>query len=202
MVSIEIGGVTYSQAPEVTNGSCRGCVAFIEGASLCDEICDSIKGSCLEAGVIWMKKQDIQKTVEMNQFFGKSITEQIEMFPETLAVTQEEEEAWQTQQKAVATGVTDGTAGRDDRLDADRDDRLDAIAYIEAIGTDPLSVQVGGGHYKSMAIQPVEYITKNNLPYCEANVIKYISRWREKGGKKDLEKAKHYIDMLIQLENL
>jgi hypothetical protein len=74
--------------------------------------------------------------------------------------------------------------------------------YIKAIGTDPLSVQVGGGHYKSMAIQPVEYITKNNLGYCEANVVKYISRWRDKGGKKDLEKAKHYIDLLIQLENL
>lgn len=74
--------------------------------------------------------------------------------------------------------------------------------YIQAIGTDPLSIQVGGMHYKSMAIQPVEYITKNNLPYCEANVVKYISRWRDKGGKKDLEKAKHYIDLLIQLENL
>ena len=66
----------------------------------------------------------------------------------------------------------------------------------------PLDIQVGGGHYKTMAIQPVEYITKNNLPYCEANVVKYISRWRDKGGKKDLEKAKHYIDLLIQLENL
>jgi hypothetical protein len=76
--------------------------------------------------------------------------------------------------------------------------------YIKAIGTDPdpLSVQVGGDHYKSLAIQPIEYITKNNLPYCEANVVKYITRWRDKGGKKDLEKAKHYIDLLISLENL
>jgi hypothetical protein len=76
--------------------------------------------------------------------------------------------------------------------------------YIAAIGTDPdpLSVQVGGDHYKSLAIQPIEYITKNNLPYCEANVVKYITRWRDKGGKKDLEKAKHYIDLLISLENL
>jgi hypothetical protein len=74
--------------------------------------------------------------------------------------------------------------------------------YITAIGPDPdpLSVQVGGDHYKSLAIQPIEYITKNNLPYCEANVVKYISRWRDKGGKKDLEKAKHYIDLLISLE--
>ena len=74
--------------------------------------------------------------------------------------------------------------------------------YIKAIGTDPLSEQVGGNHYKMLAIQPIEYITKNNLGYCEANVVKYISRWRDKGGKKDLEKAKHYIDLLIQLEKL
>ncbi len=67
---------------------------------------------------------------------------------------------------------------------------------------DPLAHQVGGDHYKSLAIQPIEYITKNNLPYCEANVVKYITRWRDKGGKKDLEKAKHYIDLLISLENL
>lgn len=124
----------------------------------------------------------------LHQFFGNPLSRQIETFPETLAVTQEEDEAWQVAQKSVATGVTDGT--------------LSKAEYIKAIGTDPLSVQVGGGHYKSMAIQPVEYITKNNLPYCEANVIKYISRWRDKGGKKDLEKAKHYIDLLIQLENL
>ena len=123
----------------------------------------------------------------INQFFGRTLTEQIEQFPETLAVTREEDEAWASQQKSVATGVTLGCAQEE---------------YIKAIGTDPMSIQVGGGHYKSMAIQPIEYITKNNLPYCEANVIKYISRWRDKGGKKDLEKAKHYIDLLIQLENL
>ena len=74
--------------------------------------------------------------------------------------------------------------------------------YIKAIGTDPLDLQIGGNHYKMLAIQPIEYITKNNLGYCEANVVKYISRWRDKGGKKDLEKAKHYIDLLIQLEKL
>lgn len=152
------------------------------------ELCEALPTSCLSQHIVWVRKAIPQKTVEMNQFFGRPMTQQIEMFPETLAVTQEEDEAWQAQQRAVATGVTDGTLSKDD--------------YIKAIGTDPLSVQVGGGHYKSMAIQPVEYITKNNLPYCEANVIKYISRWRDKGGKKDLEKAKHYIDMLIQLENL
>lgn len=63
-----------------------------------------------------------------------------------------------------------------------------------------LESQVGGSHYKSLVIQPVEYIHKNGIPYLEGNVIKYITRWRSKGGVADLEKAKHYIDLLIQLD--
>lgn len=66
----------------------------------------------------------------------------------------------------------------------------------------PLDVQVGGGHYKDLKIQPIEYIHANNLGYCEANVVKYISRWKSKGGLQDLEKVKHYVDLLIKLEGL
>lgn len=62
------------------------------------------------------------------------------------------------------------------------------------------AVQVGGGHYKSMVIQPVEFCQKNRLPYCEANAIKYLCRHRDKNGLEDLKKAKHYIDLLIELE--
>jgi hypothetical protein len=68
--------------------------------------------------------------------------------------------------------------------------------------TKPLDTQVGGGHYKKLPIQPVEYCHKNGMGYCESNVIKYISRWKDKGGKQDLEKVKHYVDLLIQLEGL
>jgi hypothetical protein len=64
----------------------------------------------------------------------------------------------------------------------------------------PLNVQVGGGHYKGFAIQPVEFIHANDVPFIEGNCIKYLMRWREKGGIKDLEKVKHYIDLLIELE--
>jgi len=64
-----------------------------------------------------------------------------------------------------------------------------------------LEKQVSGSHYKDFPIQPVEFIHKNNIPYIEGNVIKYISRWRDKGGLADLEKAKHYIDLLIELES-
>ena len=65
-----------------------------------------------------------------------------------------------------------------------------------------LDVQVGGDHYKKHKIQPIEYIHANNLPFIEGNIVKYITRWREKNGVKDLEKVKHYVDLLIQLEKL
>ena len=65
----------------------------------------------------------------------------------------------------------------------------------------PMEQQVGGTHYKDMPIQPVEYIHANAMGYFEGNVVKYISRWRKKGGMADLEKARHYIDLLIQLES-
>jgi len=57
--------------------------------------------------------------------------------------------------------------------------------------------QVGGNHYKKYKIQPVEFIIKNNIGFVEGNVIKYILRFKEKGGVLDLEKAKHYIELLI-----
>lgn len=63
-----------------------------------------------------------------------------------------------------------------------------------------LEVQVAGDHYKALAIQPVEYIHANGIGYFEGNVIKYVTRWRTKGGVADLEKAKHYIELLIELE--
>lgn len=63
-----------------------------------------------------------------------------------------------------------------------------------------LETQVGGNHYKSKAIQPVEYIHANNIGYFEGNVIKYVTRWRDKNGIQDLEKAIHYLELLIDLE--
>ena len=64
-----------------------------------------------------------------------------------------------------------------------------------------LKTQVGGTHYKDMPIQPAEFIYMNDIGYFEGNVVKYVSRWRDKGGLADLEKAKHYIDMLIEFES-
>lgn len=60
--------------------------------------------------------------------------------------------------------------------------------------------QVGGSHYNSKNIQPIEYILANGLDFCEGNVVKYISRWKDKNGVEDLEKCKQYIDFLIAQE--
>lgn len=64
-----------------------------------------------------------------------------------------------------------------------------------------LNVQVDGNHYKDLAIQPVEYIHANGLGFCEGSVVKYVTRWRAKNGIADLKKARHFIDLLIELES-
>lgn len=65
-----------------------------------------------------------------------------------------------------------------------------------------LDKQVGGDHYKSKGIQPVEYILANNIGFCEGSAIKYLTRWKDKGGIEDLKKAKHFIEILIDAQNL
>ena len=75
-----------------------------------------------------------------------------------------------------------------------------AFRSPEAKVPSALDVQVAGDHYKNMAIQPVQYIHRNGLGFCEGSIIKYVSRWRKKNGIADLEKAKHYIELLIELE--
>lgn len=67
--------------------------------------------------------------------------------------------------------------------------------------TSPLQRQEGGGHYKHMSIQPVEFIHANGIPFIEGCVIKYVSRWRSKGGIEDLKKARHFLDLLLDLES-
>lgn len=59
-------------------------------------------------------------------------------------------------------------------------------------------MQVGGDHYKGKPIQPWDYIVANGIGYLEGNVVKYVSRWKDKGGVQDLEKARHYLDKLIE----
>jgi hypothetical protein len=61
--------------------------------------------------------------------------------------------------------------------------------------------QVGGAHYAVKAIQPWDYIVANNLGYLEGNIVKYVSRWKDKGGVEDLKKAQHYLKKLIEVSD-
>ena len=74
------------------------------------------------------------------------------------------------------------------------------MGYREWEEVEALSRQEGGSHYKDFVIQPVEFCHVNNIPYIEATAIKYLCRWRKKNGLEDLKKAKHFIEMLIELE--
>ena len=66
--------------------------------------------------------------------------------------------------------------------------------------TNALDNQVGGGHYTKCAIQPFEYSMRNKLDPCQHTIIKYVTRFRDKGGVEDLVKAIHTIELLIQFE--
>ena len=63
-----------------------------------------------------------------------------------------------------------------------------------------LNVQVGGEHYKNLAIQPVEYIHANNLSFFEGNIVKYITRHKTKNKAQDIRKVIHYAQLILQLE--
>jgi hypothetical protein len=62
---------------------------------------------------------------------------------------------------------------------------------------DPTQIQIGGQHYAEMAIQPAEFITRNDIGFLEGCVIKRMCRYQKKNGLEDLRKARHEIDLLI-----
>lgn len=66
--------------------------------------------------------------------------------------------------------------------------------------TNPWQTQEGGGHYKTLAIQPFEYSMRNHLDPLQHTIIKYVTRFRDKNGVEDLRKAVHCIELLIDYE--
>ena len=62
------------------------------------------------------------------------------------------------------------------------------------------AIQHGGTHYKEVSIEPWDYVAANGLGFFEGNAIKYLTRWRDKGGIEDLKKAGHYVQKLIEVE--
>jgi hypothetical protein len=89
----------------------------------------------------------------------------------------------------------DAAAANQERLKALRD-----AAGREARDGPANSYQLGGDHYRKRPIQHWDFVLANGIPYMEAQVMKYLFRWRDKGGLLDLEKARHYLDKLIEHE--
>ena len=78
--------------------------------------------------------------------------------------------------------------------------KIDFKSKIGIFMTKAIDKQTAGNHYKSMVIQPIEYIFKNKIPYLEGNIIEYVSRYKLKNGIIDLRKAKHYLELIAELE--
>ena len=82
----------------------------------------------------------------------------------------------------------------------------DLLPYNEASttkpskGDNPLDKQEGGNHYKDCKIQPIEYITANNLDFMQGNIVKYATRHKNKNGAEDIKKIKHYCDLILKLQ--
>ena len=69
---------------------------------------------------------------------------------------------------------------------------------FKGVAYDSLNKQVDGDHYKGMKIQPAHFINENQLLFAEGNAIKYICRHKAKGKAKDIEKAIHYLEMILE----
>jgi len=76
------------------------------------------------------------------------------------------------------------------------EDSYDDDAIINSLA-DSFVVQEKDPHYHKCKIEPIDYILANNLDFCEGNIVKYITRYKDKGGKDDLRKIKVYVDYLI-----
>jgi hypothetical protein len=74
----------------------------------------------------------------------------------------------------------------------------DQYAEIETVRQSAWKKQEGGSHYKNLKIQPMQYALENKLDYAQANVVKYVTRHKEKNGKEDLLKAIHNIELMIE----
>ena len=101
--------------------------------------------------------------------------------------------------RATADGV-ECLACHGERIDRLTNPPLVPKAPVHVDRASALDVPVAGSHYKDKKIQPVEYIHANGLGFLEGCIVKRITRWRDKDGIKDLEKIKHEVDLLIELE--
>ena len=81
--------------------------------------------------------------------------------------------------------------------------RFDGQCWVQDESTpikSALDVQEGGNHYKTLGIQPVEYIQANSLDYFQGNIVKYVTRHKSKNGAEDLKKAIHYCQLALEMQ--
>lgn len=187
---------------------CEGC-SFYAGPVKCDlPRAHPDKSACSREDIIWIEQPQKESPLDMPGSIAsvpqsleevRSSDDWVKLGGGVMPVTGMVEVRYRN-------GVTN-TDDSDSFLWDHRDCADDIVAYRIAIPApqydprdvsfSPLDRQVGGSHYRDMAIQPVEFIVANGIPYREANVIKYVVRHASKNGKQDLLKARHYIDMLI-----
>lgn len=86
-------------------------------------------------------------------------------------------------------------------IEEQQQERIESYKQQAQLGAKANAQQVGGAHYAVKAIQPWDYIVANNLGYLEGNIVKYVSRWKDKGGVEDLKKAQHYLQKLIEVSD-
>ena len=85
-------------------------------------------------------------------------------------------------------------------MDKPSEPKLTLEEYVKTLSDNPMDTQVDGDHYKKLKIQPMEYSMANGLDACQHTVVKYVTRFRDKGGEKDIDKAIHALQMLRKFE--
>lgn len=83
---------------------------------------------------------------------------------------------------------------------ADTDESIMGCAPGTEVAPSPLKHQVAGSHYKQLKIQPVEYINANDLDFLQGNVVKYITRHKNKGRAEDVRKALHFCQLILDMQ--
>ena len=86
-------------------------------------------------------------------------------------------------------------------IEEQQQERIESYKQQAQLGAKANEQQVGGAHYADKAIQPWDYIVANKMDYFEGNALKYLTRWKEKDGVKDLKKAIHYLEKIIERAN-
>lgn len=167
-----------------------------------------LRGCQVKSGIKIIIPGDVIGILPVNAFL-LMFRANIGNFPGELIVTQgfHINSVWTTpsgDKQCVNVDITHEDGGEDARCyghggrheDMCADDRED----LRGSTPSPKSTQVGGNHYSKMKIQPIDFITENGLGYIEGNIIKYVCRYKDKNGLEDLQKAQHYLQMLIEQE--